>query len=285
MGVVKSPGKRTAQKTAHTPQPNIAADDKNKDIYFEKDFGDKKAKWATATYKDKNFKPDEINGGIKEVHETDNNKNNPFSKETNKPAVGDEKVAAAAGGAAAPAAAAAAPGADPAVTTAAPAAAPAAAGTSPGGDDGPDYQGDVKDSKMRLPKSAEKDDKRTPTIVKKPAGNPDINTDPTKGIFYNEPPPTPKLNIEPPPEPVKAEEKKPEPKKKAPKPKPNWPPIKIKKIYGKMTKSKLVWDSDSEAEDNDKYRNRNNKISTAKMYSNTTYGSMYYARMSIGSPP
>ena len=175
MGVVKSPGKRTAQKTAHTPQPNIAADDKNKDIYFEKDFEDKKAKWETATYKDKNFKPDEKNGGIKEVHETDNNKGNPFSKETNKPAVGDEKVAAAAGAApAAPGApAAAAAGADPAVKTGVPAAAPAAEANSPGGDDGPDYQGDVKDSKMRLPKEAEKDDKRTPTIVKKPAGNPD----------------------------------------------------------------------------------------------------------------
>lgn len=115
------------------------------------------------------------------------------------------------------------------------------------GGDGPSYEGNEKDSKMRPEMKAGKvaDDKRKPTIVVKPAGNPDINTDPTKGIFYNEPPPTPKLNIEPPPEPVKpVEVKKPE-KKKTPKPKPNWPPIKIKKVYGKMTKSKLVWDSDS----------------------------------------
>lgn len=52
-----------------------------------------------------------------------------------------------------------------------------------------------------------------------------------------------------------------------------------------MTKSKLVWDRDSEPENNDKYGYRNHKISTAKMYQNNTYGSMYYARMSVGSPP
>ena len=52
-----------------------------------------------------------------------------------------------------------------------------------------------------------------------------------------------------------------------------------------MTLSKLVLDSDNWVENNDKYHYRNHKISTARLFHNSTYGSMYYVRMNVGSPP
>jgi hypothetical protein len=52
-----------------------------------------------------------------------------------------------------------------------------------------------------------------------------------------------------------------------------------------MTLSKLVLDSDNWIENNDKYHYRNHKISTSRMFHNSTYGSMYYVRMNVGSPP
>lgn len=73
------------------------------------------------------------------------------------------------------------------------------------------------------------------------------------------------MNVESGPEPVRPEPKKPDPPKKELKPY-KGRPMKVKKEYGIMTKSKLVWDRDSEPENNDKYGYRNHKISTAKMY-------------------
>jgi hypothetical protein len=58
MGVVKSPGKFIPVKKSGPAPANLPADNENKDIYFEKDFGDKKAKWVTASYKDKAFNTD-----------------------------------------------------------------------------------------------------------------------------------------------------------------------------------------------------------------------------------
>jgi len=52
-----------------------------------------------------------------------------------------------------------------------------------------------------------------------------------------------------------------------------------------MTLSKLALDSDNWVENNDIYNYRNHKISTARMFHNSTYGSMYYVRMNVGSPP
>lgn len=74
MGVVKSPGKRTPKKTAHTPQANDVDDAHNKDIYFEKDFGDVKDKARTSLYKDHYMVTDPAH----ETHELD--KKNIFNK-------------------------------------------------------------------------------------------------------------------------------------------------------------------------------------------------------------
>jgi len=62
-------------------------------------------------------------------------------------------------------------------------------------------------------------------------------------------------------------------------------PVKKKRDFGNMTLSKLTYDNDSWVENNDKYNYRNMKMSTGRLFQNKTYGSMYYVRMNIGSPP
>ena len=146
-------------------------------------------------------------------------------------------------------------------------------------DDGPAYAG----------RPEIKDDKRSNEQTHKLAGNPDINPDPKALPFYNEPPKAPEVPVEPPVEPVK-EPKKPQNKTLESNKTSNATaapqlPKKKKKEWGNMTLSKLVLDSDNWIENNDKYHYRNHKISTARMFHNSTYGSMYYVRMNVGSPP
>jgi len=57
VGVTKSPGppiKLHGGKSGPAPA-NLPADNKNKDIYFEKDFGSATSGWKNAMYKDKNM--------------------------------------------------------------------------------------------------------------------------------------------------------------------------------------------------------------------------------------
>lgn len=52
-----------------------------------------------------------------------------------------------------------------------------------------------------------------------------------------------------------------------------------------MTLSKLVRDSDNWIENNDKYGWRNHKMAANRLFTNSSYGSMYYVRMNVGTPP
>lgn len=116
-----------------------------------------------------------------------------------------------------------------------------------------------------------------PPTVKPPRPR-DMNPDPTKPPWYTEPPRQKSQNDSTPQsEPPKPIEKKKDPWTPPPKPK--------KREFVNMTLSKLVRDSDQWIENNDKYGYRNHKIASSRLLFNQTYGSMYYVRMNVGSPP
>ena len=64
MGVTKSKGPRAKPAYTKTGEGNHAPDNVNKDIYYEKEFGNSKDGWKNALYKDK-LKPDPDEGFIK----------------------------------------------------------------------------------------------------------------------------------------------------------------------------------------------------------------------------